>query len=461
MSLYGHSKDTTPYLEKWAKKGLVFDNCISVANCTVPSHASMFTGFMPSEHGLKNTKAHLNDSFKTVAELLKDSGYQTYLFSANPHIGKENNFIQGFDLFEHPWSQQYAKRACSLLIKKVVAEDKSNDLPIRIKSGAVSSWEVSACGELAQDSIEKWLAGIKRNRPFFAFLNYMEAHQPYLPSRAHREKIMSPEQIQESYNVDRSWNKLWSYSFGLKEYMEEEIELTRLTYDAALLELDELFERLMVYLEDNGYMDNTVVILTSDHGEHLGEKHMLDHQHSVYEPLARVPMIIRYPKQIPSGRSQDPVMNYDLFPTVLGLAGIEMPIEIPSKAISLFNPHKQRKRIMECLDYSLLGVNIIKRLYPEFNPTPWQRKLRAVYEDHYKYIWTSDNKSELYDLEADPDEVINLINVERETVSELIDIHKQWISNLKPIAIKSHTVPLMTEEQRKRLESLGYVGSKK
>jgi len=87
FTLYGFPKETTPFVEKWAADALVFDNCVSTANYTLPSHASMFTGLLPSEHGAHNDYAFLDDGFTTIAELFRDAGYETYLFSANPRAG--------------------------------------------------------------------------------------------------------------------------------------------------------------------------------------------------------------------------------------------------------------------------------------------------------------------------------------------------------------------------------------
>lgn len=459
LGLYGYNKPTTPFLDKWSQEARVFENCVSVASTTVPTHASMFTGLMPSEHRRSNTENYLGDEFTTIAELLQSSGYQTYLYSANPHISRKRNFTQGFDTAEHPWDDKYKYEALRVVRGKIAPQDRSSELTVNIRSSRISQWMIKASGELAQRGVEKWLTNCKRNRPFFIFLNYMEAHQPYVPPESYRERLMNAEQVKNSYKVDRSWAALWSYTFGKKQYSKQETELTRLTYAATVAELDGMLENLLKSLEAGGYLDNTIVVVTSDHGEHLGEHHMLDHQYSVYEQLMRVPLVIRYPQRFSPGRDTRPVMNSDLFPTVLELAGIEIPEGLQSKAVSLLRPRDERIRVGEYPSYPMHAFNAVKRVYPNFDPTPWCRSLRAVYQAENKYIWASDGRYELYNLAADPGESKNLIDTEANLTKKLAGIHDRWVVSLNTGKAQTQRGPALTEEERKRLESLGYVGS--
>ena len=98
-------------------------------------------------------------------------------------------------------------------------------------------------------------------QPFFVFLNYMEAHRPYIPPRRFRERLMAPADVDRSYHVDRSWLSMWEYTFGLREYSDDEIMLTRATYDATLLELDELLRELLGALREAGHLDDTIVVV--------------------------------------------------------------------------------------------------------------------------------------------------------------------------------------------------------
>jgi arylsulfatase A-like enzyme len=382
------------------------------------------------------------------------------MYSANPFIGRSTNFSQGFDLTEHPWDDKYRFEAHRIIREKLFPQDRSSELTAMFMSRRITKRALKSSGELAQKGVESWLDNSQNKKPFFIFLNYMEAHRPYVPAPTFREKIMNPEQIRKSFNVDRSWAAMWSYTFGLTDYSDEEIEITRLTYDAVLAELDDLFKKLIVSLKNKGCMDNTVVILTSDHGEHLGEQHMLDHQYSVYESLMRVPLVVYHPGSFNPGRDNRPVMNSDIFPTLLELTGIKIPKEVQRQTVSLLSPLDKRVRIGECPAYSKHPFRTIKSLYPSFDTTPWKQRLRAVYLSNKKYIWSSKGKNMLFDLASDPGETKNLINVDKDSANKLEENHGRWLKNLQTIKIEAKKYNGLSEEERNQLESLGYLGSK-
>jgi arylsulfatase A-like enzyme len=459
LSLYGHEKPTTPHLDEWARQARVFENCLAVASNTVPSHAAMFTGLFAAEHGVTNEAPHLAEQFETLAELLKAAGYSTYLFSENPHICARNNLTQGFDVAEHPWSPQYRADAIRITRQKLDPADWSSELPEDFEQHKLTHWSVKAAGELAQRGALNWLSKQDRQRPFFIFLNYMEAHRPLIPPRKYRERIMTPDEVEASYHVDRGWESTWSYVFGRHVYTPEELELTRATYDATLLELDDLFHALLEALRSGGYLENTIVVLVSDHGEHLGEHHMLDHQYSVYEPLMRVPLVVHYPARVAPGREQRPVMILDLFPTLLELAGVDPPTQ--SKAVSLLRPLEKRPRMGEYPAVMREALERERELYPDFDPTSWNRTLRAYYDEPYKFIEVSDGRHELYDLDADPGELRNLLSEQPQVARRLAANLQNYLGSLKKITTTQPQGPAgpIDEEHRRRLESLGYVGA--
>lgn len=210
LSLYGHPKPTSPFLEEWSKSARVWERCVSVSCWTVPAHASMFTGRLPSEHGASNRHPRLQEGLTTLPEILQSHGFQTYLFSGNPHIGSDHNFQQGFDVEEHPWDPQYRMQAFQLLQSKIDPEDQSSELPELFQQRENLAWAIRASGTLANQGVLQWLDARDPTRPFFAFLNYMEAHRPLLPPRDYRRRFMSEEQVTRSYAVDRSYDSMWS-----------------------------------------------------------------------------------------------------------------------------------------------------------------------------------------------------------------------------------------------------------
>jgi arylsulfatase A-like enzyme len=463
LSLYGHHRNTTPNLDRWAKQARVFENCQSPAAYTLPSHASMFTGLLPSEHCTHNDHTRLDDSYTTIAELLRSVGYRTFLYSANPHISEAGNFDQGFDRVEHPWSPQHRDRAIRIVRDKLLPQDASHGLGRTFDragrgEGSLSAWSVKASGELAEEALLDWLGSKESDRPFFAFLNYMEAHRPLIPPREYRERMMSPDEVERSYAIDRSWTATWEYTFGLRELDDEALELTRATYDAAIAELDDLFGRLMASLEAAGRLENTIVVLTSDHGEHLGEQHMLDHQYSVYQPLLHVPLVVRYPERLSAGRDPMPVVSFDLFPTLLELTGVDPPIGFDSRAVSLLRPQDDRVRFAEDPAPARVPVTMVRQEHPEWDPTPWMRRLQALVDGRFKLIRGSDGRAELYDLESDPLETRDRIDDPGAPSGRLGEALDAYHGSLQRCEVPEGPPPELTPEQIERLKALGYLG---
>ena len=258
------------------------------------------------------------------------------------------------------------------------------------------------------------------DRPWFAFLNYMEAHRPLIPPREYRARIMDASAVDRSYAIDRSWLATWEYTFGLRDLDDDELELTRGTYDDGLLELDGHLERLLGDLETAGRLENAVVVLTSDHGEHLGEQHMLDHQYSLYQPLLRVPLIVHCPSRFEAGREAAPVMNFDLFPT-------------------------------------LLELDLAAAQHPDWDPSPWQRRLRALVSGDMKLIWGSDGRHELFRLSDDPLESRDLCGELADEALRMRSRLEASVENLPGcVAVDDGPRP-QSEQQRQLLKSPGYL----
>jgi len=268
---------------------------------------------------------------------------------------------------------------------------------------------------------------------------------------------MEPEDVAKSYDVDRSWTSMWEYTFGLSDYDEEALALTRATYDATIAELDDYLRNLLGALEAGGHLDDTVVVLTSDHGEHLGEQHMFDHQYSIYQPLLRVPLIVHAPGRFAPGRESRPVMNFDIFPTLLELAGIEPPADLTSQAVSLLHPRANRVRFAEEPSSSVLGVKMILEKHPDFDADPWLRNLRALIVGSHKLIWASDGSRELFDLEHDPWETEDLVNAETEIADSLSAAIERYYASLQ-LCVPGETIEIeLSPEQEEFLRSLGYM----
>ena len=458
LSLLGYERKTTPYLDEFAQNARVYENCIAVGSTTVPSHVSMFTGLLPAEHGSHNEKPRVPDKLTMLAEILKDAGYRTYAYSENPNVTVSNNFGQGIDLFEHPWSQKYIRKAGNLTLSKMSPRDRQRMINKMRAKKQLSPWAFTSAGSIAQEAVEGWLTEQPAEDPVFIFVNYMEAHRPLLPRRDFRQAFIPPEYIDASYETQPSWPAMWEYVFGLRDIADANIDLIRSVYDASMLELDELTHNLLESLRERGRLDNTIVVVVADHGEALGEHHLLDHQFSVYEQLMRVPIVLYYPQRVKAGRDQRPVMNADLFPTLLELSGLECPPL--RKTISLMHAPQKRARLGACPSFLPAAFYAARQGHPTFDPTPWKRSLRAYYDEPYKFIDASDGRHELYDLSQDPGETNNLIESHPSVARRMAAGVQAYVKSLKEVQVDSESerIGSKSAEELQRLAALGYAG---
>ncbi len=457
LSLYGYPRSTTPFLEEWAKQGRVFDDCQAVASTTVPAHASMFTGWMPSEHGAHNSNRAFPESCDTIAEKLSDAGYRTFLYAANPFVSRQTGLDQGFDVVEHPWQDKLAKQAVPLLLERAGRVTDADALARNLDEMRGKRWAFKSLGELARLRVQRFLRASEASQPFFVFLNYMEAHFPVVPSEQARQRFMEPPQVEASFRQPPSVERLWGYTFGVVEMGDAELQQTVDLYDAALFELDALFSQLLGDLEDLGLLENTLVILTADHGEHLGDHHLLDHQYSLYEPLLNVPLVLRGPG-IEPGRDARAVTNLDLFPTLMEY--LDLPTNGRGAGLSLLGSDEHAVRISESPDAPLGPVETVRVFQPNLDPTRWLQSRRSLERKPYKYIRTSAGEEELYDLVQDPGEQINLR-------TQLPDVARDFAATLAAEVAAFRRPPAdaaaggeLTEDERAMLESLGYVSGK-
>lgn len=421
MSAYGYDQRTTPFLEEWAQGGRVFEDCLSPASASTTAYASMLTGTLPSRNGVNYEYRFLLDEFTTLAELLSTRGYQTYMYSTHVGVDARENFSQGFDVVEHPWDASYMDDALAIVRDKVSMEDISSEIARKVHTTQVGFWSVSAAGPLVQEAAINWLRQRDPNRPYFAVLVYSDAHRPHFPQLEHRQRMLSPEQAKRSYNIVRTRPEIWKFTFGVPVYSEEDLSVIGGVYDACIAGLDEMFKDLLDLLKGEGLMENTAVVLTADHGELLGEHHMMGNDFALYQELIRVPMILHYPPRVQPGRDKSPVMNLDLFPTILQLAGIDPPKEDAPHAVSLLSPTASRSRVAEYPVFHRNSIIYVGAEYPDFPRKKWMRSLRSIVDGEFKLIWGSDGRHELYHLSDDPKETHNLIDDKPQVARRLIE----------------------------------------
>ena len=380
LSIYGNPRQTTPTLERWASQGVVFQQAVSTAPWTLPSHASFFTGRLGESLGGGWVKP-ISNSAPTLAELLRDRGYQTGGFAANLlYASHESGLARGFiDYQDYAFSLRRLVFQCPLLQTMLVhslvtAQTRGEVKRAVLRFNLTTDWKPAldyVPASVITDRFLRWQTGV-RGRPFFAFLNYFDAHQPY-------RSPPNPERPAPDY--------------------------LRYRYDASIRYLDGEFGRLLDSLKQRGMLQHTLVILAADHGELFGRRHGLwGHANSLYLAVLRVPLVLWYPARIPGGvRVAEPVSLRDLPATILDLTG-SGPGSLGGQSLTwMWNPSSTTHSASPVI--SQVGRS------REANPRLPNNgtDLASVLEGEYQYIRSGIGHEELYAWRTDSLERHNLV----------------------------------------------------
>jgi arylsulfatase A-like enzyme len=380
LSLYGYERATSPSLDRFAKKGLVFDRAYATAPWTLPSHASMFTGRFPHEL-LGPGLSPLDATYPTVAEVLGRHGYLTAGFVANTWFGGlEFGLGRGFQHYEDTEMSAFTLfDRTSFGHRFVKASGFMERFSTYDNLGRKSAEEING-------AFLDWLARAEAGRPFFAFLNYCDTHAPYLP----------PEPFATKFTSKRPFGQLGSRH--LDAWSADDVKGFRDAYDEALAYLDSQLDALFRAIDSTPRLRNTFVIVTSDHGEHFGEHGLLDHVNSVYLSLLHVPLVIVGPGIAAGQRTEEPVSLRDVAATILEAAGVT-GTSLPGESLL------SRAAATDTGTDPLLLSEVEKAMrgaYPEWYPAQRGRVKSLVSRD-WQYIRNfGDGREELFDLRADP-----------------------------------------------------------
>jgi len=455
LSCYGYHHATTPNIHVLAVKGALFEQAISVSCWTLPVHASLFTGLYPLNHGVNISRAALPGNFSTLARRLKERGYQTACFSNNAYISEATGLTQGFDLVEdiwritHPRGVERPKMSRRLkqleqrgpLMKPVVQIGRALVRARAIMKAMLNRKDSGA--RLTNEKIQTWLTQSRKpNAPFFIFVNYMECHERYNPPYPYNRRFM-PARFSPWRVAQLSPNKAEILA-GSEQRRAEDLEIMHALYDGALNYLDHQIGALVKFVESLGLLDDTVIVVTSDHGDSLGEHNHLGHRMTLYEQLVRVPLIIRYPARFqPGARIAQHVQLADLYPTFLELAGVDRAEATATGFHSLLG----------LPDAAARPFTVAENTAPKSLDNMLMRMIRT---DQFKYIWKSNQQHELYDLTLDAAEATNLVTAQPEVARRLIEQLEAWERRLANNQIETSKAEY-DEVLLDRLRALGYV----
>ena len=410
LGVYGYERATSPGIDLWASQGVVFDHAFANSPWTLPTFGSILTGRIPTAHGagrplseqvrrpsgFKN-RGPLSSTVPTVPEALAGAGYATAAFTANPFLKESFGLSRGFTTY-----------------------DNSSD---------------RGAGEVVDRSLE-WL---ERNEqtPFFLLVHMMDPHLPYKAPPSVRGRFAgSDDGDLAGWSVERIRRRV-------KDLEDEQRERLIASYDEEILFVDQQIDRLLAALRKSEHWDQTLVVLTSDHGEELFDHGYFEHGHSVFDELLRVPMIVWGPG-IEPGRDETPVSTVDVAATILSVAVDDFEGELDG--LSLWKHLSRGARIPR---RALFAEQVLYG--PERRTViDWPLKLVVVEADDGRQ-----SRKALYDLSLDPEEKQNLVQERRREVSEL----EQQLERFRAIAAPPQEGEALDldEETIEELKALGYV----
>lgn len=389
LSVYGYARPTAPSLERLAARGVAFDRAVSTAPWTLPTHSSLFTGRYAFELSASYTTP-LDPTFPTLAERLTSIGYQTSGFAANLRYGTyEYGLTRGFAYY----------RDYDISLREMI---RSSTLTrsLALWGGLHGSSSYEPAGRIGAKRMNArffdWLdddARRDRMRPFFAFMNFYDAHGPYRPPAP--------------YDTMFSGREPSTRDSETRQFTDAEVAELRDAYDGSLTYLDSQLGELFAGLERRGLVENTIIILTADHGEEFNEHGQMNHGNTLYFPSLHVPLIFAG-GAIPRGlRVMDPVTLRDVAATVLELVGAPARAELPGASLSR-HWTTRRDSLGPTPASPIFGELDYARNLPPSLPVS-KGAMKSVVVDGYHYIRDAEDGEELYDIVNDPWERQNVL----------------------------------------------------
>lgn len=454
LSCYGYDRPTSPNLDALAADSVLYEEAIAPGCWSLPSQMSILTGLFPSKHGAHELHLTYPHHYPTLPEVLREAGYATFGVSPNSWMSDEFGTTHGFDVYLKMW--QYWRTL------PATAEARSRPL-IRLAHRLNSFYTRHLFprrnrAKHVNQAVYNLLDNVQE--PFFGYVIYWDMHLPYHAYKRHAERWLPPGvSIDQAQRINR--NHL-AYHIDQKSMTEMDFEILRACYDGAMASIDEEIGNLVNALKQQGMLDRTLLIITSDHGENIGDHGLMSHAYSLHDTLIHVPLLIRYPELFPRGeRVTSHVQLTDLFPTILDAANLELPeVRAELQGVSLLENQADaanRLAYSEMLAPHPTIQTLNRRTgLPEDTPQPrFDRALRCIRTHESKFVWASDGQHALYDLQQDPSETQNLYSEQPETAALL---EKQLTSWQPPTGLALAAPELhMDEDVRKRLRDLGYI----
>lgn len=464
LSLYGYEKETSPHLTDLSFDGVVFENAFAAANWTGASLSSILTGLYPTVHGYTNQHYYLDKGQDSIAAILKNHGYSTICFSNNMYLSDKTGLHVGFDDFLYR-GVSIGQAENSVKTKNPILR-RLKDIP---SQRTKTLWKNVAdafdpAKALTRDkgaydterAFQQWLGGHDRQKPFFAYIHYQEPHSIYFPPYAYRRRFFSGSWLDESAYLTFDHMR---YFAGKAHFTETQVRHYLELYDGEITYTDWRLGRLTQILKNQRLFDNTVLIVTADHGEMFGEHGFFWHAFCLYEPLIRVPLLLRYPPWFERDtRSLDIVQTTDIVPTLLHGLEIEWDYSRDGQGQSFLHGSQRQAALTETLNPEPMIDRWLQR-HDDIRKQDFAhylRDMRSFRTANGKLISTSDGVHEFYDMKNDPAESCTLYGSGDRRVDEYGHELKKWLDSFAP-HIRSHTTqPGFDKATWEKMKALGY-----
>ena len=506
LGCYGYDKAVTPNLDKFAKQSIVFEQAISPAQWTIPSHASMFTGLYPTTHQVTQASQSLSPSMPHLAELMQAADYQTIGFCNNPLVGiLDNGFKRGFSTFYNyggaipsvpkssakvPWPFKWLSEGYTQFLRRISYPIQNyfgqSDLAFRVSLNAwlTPLWSRFANfkGQNARSvkDVSQFLVQREKDeeekRPLFLFLNLMETHLPFGPPGKYIDKVAPYfRHNREARDLMNKWNReAYRWAAPLSEPLGElESQVLNDIYDAEVAYQDDYLGQLFETLEKRNNRDNTMTVIVGDHGDGLGDHGYMGHAFVAYQELVHVPLIMNWPSRLAeSARVSTPVSTRRVFHTMLEAIS-PLPIELPIDPVQVRNltlvKSAQGQDPEQGTAYSevyapLTFVKAIERRQPElleqYRCLSTRRAVVKVdHEIPYKLIDVDGQADELFNLDRDPLELEDVLSSRTGIANSLDKDLKRIAANVEAqkAGYKVGETVEMDEALAQRLRGLGYL----
>jgi arylsulfatase A-like enzyme len=443
MGIYGYARQNTPNLKELVKESTLYTNFIAASTLTLTSHASMFTGLYPQSHGAFRQLPDypmgrpLPEGNPTMASILGSAGYRSMNVAANFwYLGSEWGLLRGFEYSWTPVPLGLVEANHPYFLKRHIPELLRYQ-PVMSDFYSSPSVDADTITRQAVSLIDR-VGG--KQAPFFMFLNYMDAHWPYHSPAPYETTY--PGQDEQFTGAEEEAALRTSVDCAGKAVPAGYEKHSESQYDGAIAFMDFKIGELIRHLKENGLFDNTLIMITSDHGEAFGDRGQLGHNVSVYQDQVHIPLVVKYPGSRAPGRADNLASHVDLLPTILEVSGLAPKPDLPGVSLLRLNSTPDRTVLSERHSGACMSPN------PRIPGVQY-----ALFRGSSKLISSSLGVRELYNLAKDPQEKTDLYSTAPQ--ASLDSALQDWIRTTP----RPHTAQEPVDPERlKHLRSLGYVG---